>query len=128
MQWVANHLTNKLKSYLIPSKAIAKASFTNWIEITTMFSRESAHNVRGLFILHRVNSYNVRQMFWLREIKFTNAVNFIFCSKFAGLILYMSCHHPSNELNNRWMKNSQLHVLCLLAVEFSGILQVNTRA
>jgi hypothetical protein len=53
-----------------------------------MFSRGQL-NVRGLFILHRVNSYNVlwREMFWLREMEFTNAVNFIFCSiKFAGLM------------------------------------------
>jgi hypothetical protein len=49
MQWVANHLTNKLKSYLIPSKAIGKASFTNWIEnwlrnsnFNPMFSRGCA--------------------------------------------------------------------------------------
>jgi hypothetical protein len=104
MQWVANLLTNKLKSNLIPSKAIATASFTNWIEnwlrnrnFNLMFSRGSAPNMHGLFILHRVNSYMYivlwRQMFWLREMKFRNAVNFFFCSiKFAGINVFLSIH------------------------------------
>jgi hypothetical protein len=73
-----------LDRYLIPWKAIAKASFTKWIEnwlrnrnFNPMFLRGSALNVRGF------NSYIVC---FDCKMKFTNAVNFIFCSiKFQSL-------------------------------------------